>query len=220
MTRVVAVVPVRKGSVRVPNKSMRPFGETTLLKRKIQKLKKVKNLTKIIVSSDGEGILQTAFELGVDIHKREPYFADSSCSGTDFFKNLASSINSDVLVYTPPTSPFIEPETIEEAISRYMKEDDFDSVATVHPVKHHMWIDGHPLNYDISSSPNSQDLPEIFRITYGVCVNSNDNILKCGNVVGKSPCFMEIGEIEAVDIDTMMDFSFAEYLQEKEITDV
>ena len=69
----------------------------------------------------------------------------------------------------------------QKAIFAY-KSQDCDSVATVFPVKHHMWHEGKTLNYDISDSPNSQDLPEIVRITYGVCINSNENMLKYKNI--------------------------------------
>ncbi len=219
MTSIVAVVPVRTGSTRVPNKGIRPFGNTTLLENKIENLKKVKGLTDIVVSSDGEQVLDIARAAGVNTHLRHEYYASSKCTGSEFFQNLAGSISCDVLVYSPPTSPFVKPETVERAIDLY-KNQKCDSVATVHPVKHHMWLDGSPLNYDILNSPNSQNLPEIFRITYGVCVNSNKNVLKCKNVIGLDPYLLEIDEIEAVDIDTMLDFEFAQHLFEQEKTDV
>ena len=92
MTSVVAVVPVRTGSTRVLNKGIRPFGETTLLQNKIDNLKKVKGLTDIVVSSDGEKVLEIARKSGVSTHRREKYYASSNCSGSEFFVNLADSI--------------------------------------------------------------------------------------------------------------------------------
>jgi N-acylneuraminate cytidylyltransferase len=219
MTRVVAIVPVRTGSTRVPHKGIRPFGDTTLLEHKIETLKKVRGLADIVVSSDGDLVLDIARRAGVSVHLRNEYYASSKCTGSEFFQNLAKSIPGDILVYSPPTSPFIKPETVERAIFKY-KFEDCDSVATVHPVKHHMWLDDKPMNYDILNSPNSQDLPEIQRITYGVCINSNKNVIKCKNVVGLNPFLLEIDEIEAVDIDTMLDFRFAEYLFEQERANV
>ena len=216
MTSVVAVVPVRTGSSRVPNKGIRPFGNTSLLEHKIQNLKKVKGLTEIVVSSDGKDVLDIARQAGVSTHLRSEYYASSKCTGSEFFENLAKSIQGDIIVYSPPTSPFVRPETVERAILEY-KSKDCDSVATVHPVKHHMWLDNSAMNYDILNSPNSQDLPDIQRITYGVCVNSSKNMIKCKNVVGLKPFLLEIDEIQAIDIDTILDFKFAEYLfgQEK-----
>jgi CMP-N-acetylneuraminic acid synthetase len=214
MTRVVAVVPVRVGSTRVTDKGIRPFVDTTLLEKKIASLKMVSGIDDIVVSSDGQNILDIATKNGASTHLREGYYASSGCTGSEFFENLANSIDSDVLVYSPPTSPFISPSTVDKAIEKYNTEE-CDSVATVHAVKHHMWLDNKPLNYDILNSPNSQDLPDIMRITYGVCVNSNKNVVKYKNVVGIQPFLLEINEIEAVDIDTMLDFRFAEYLFEQ-----
>jgi CMP-N-acetylneuraminic acid synthetase len=216
MADIIAVVPVRTGSTRVVNKSMRPFCDTTLLINKLSSLKKVSNIDEIVVSSDGPEVLATARSMGVSTHKREEYFASSECTGSEFFENLAKSVDSKVIVYSPPTSPFIKPETIEEAVEIYKSLTKHDSLATVYPVKHHMWLDNQPLNYDLQHSPNSQDLPEIFRITYGICINSNKNMIKYRNVVGKDPYFLEIGQRESVDIDDMIDFEFAEFLYERE----
>lgn len=216
MADIIAVVPVRTGSTRVVNKSMRPFCDTTLLINKLNSLKKVSNIDEIVVSSDGPEVLATARSMGVSTHKREEYFASSECTGSEFFENLAKSVDSKVIVYSPPTSPFIKPETIEEAVEIYKSLTKHDSLATVYPVKHHMWLDSQPLNYDLQHSPNSQDLPEIFRITYGICINSNKNMIKYRNVVGKDPYFLEIGQRESVDIDDMIDFEFAEFLYERE----
>lgn len=219
MTRIVAVVPVRVGSTRVIDKGIRSFANTTLLEKKIASLKMVSGIDDIIVSSNGQNILDIAKKNGASTHLREGYYASSGCTGSEFFVNLAESIDSDILVYSPPTSPFILPETISKAIEKYRSED-CDSVATVHAVKHHMWLDNKPINYDILNSPNSQDLPEIMRITYGVCVNSNQNMIRYKNVVGIRPFLLEIDEVEAVDIDTMLDFRFAEYLFEQGNNDV
>ena len=51
-------------------------------------------------------------------------------------------------------------------------------------------------------------------------VNSNKNVIKCKNVVGLKPYLLKVDEVEAVDIDTMLDFKFAEYLFEQEKNNV
>ena len=214
--RVVAVVPVRTGSTRVPNKGIRDFDNTTLLENKIKALLQCKKLTDIVVSSDGEHILEMAKSLGVKTHLREKYYASSDCSGSEFFKNLAESIECDVLVYSPPTGPFVTPQTVDAAIEAYFNIEDIDSVATAFPVKEHLWLNGKPLNYDLENSPNSQDLPNILRITYGTCVISRKNAIQYRNVVGKAPFLMEIEEVESFDIDTQFEFDFAEFLMKNQ----
>ncbi len=215
MKKVTALVPIRANSQRIKDKGIRPFADSTLLDNKISSLLKTK-VNNIVVSSDCEKILDRARSYGVKIHKREKYYASSECSGSDFFKNLAETVDGDYFLYSPPTSPFVKPETIDKAIEMFFSMNpDKDSLASVFPLKHHMWLDNKPLNYKLENSPNSQDLPDIFKITYGINLISKENMIKYSNVVGRSPKFLILEEIEAVDVDTIMDFWFAEYLYRK-----
>ena len=78
--------------------------------------------------------------------------------------------------------------------------------------EHHMWLDGKPLNYDVKKSPNSQDLPDINAITYGICIISKQDMIKYRNVVTENPTFKVLDEIESIDIDTEYDFMVAEMI--------
>ena len=49
---IIAMVPVRAGSTRVPNKNTRKFSNTSLLELKLKVLKNVSGITQIIVSTD------------------------------------------------------------------------------------------------------------------------------------------------------------------------
>ena len=49
---VIAMVPVRAGSTRVPDKNIRPFADTNLLQLKLEMLKKVEGIDQIVVSTD------------------------------------------------------------------------------------------------------------------------------------------------------------------------
>jgi len=212
---ITALVPIRANSQRVKDKGIRPFVDSTLLEVKISSLLKTK-VDSIVVTSDCEKILQIARACGVKTHKREEYYASSECSGSEFFENLASTLEGENFLYSPPTAPFIKPSTIDRAIDTFfcMKENK-DSLASVFPLKHHMWLDNTPLNYKLEQSPNSQDLPDIFKITYGINLISKKNMIKYSNVVGKNPEFLVLEEVEAVDVDTMVDFWFAEFLYRK-----
>ena len=78
-----------------------------------------------------------------------------------------------------------------------------------------MWLDGKPLNYDVRKSPNSQDLPNIHQITYGICIISKNDMIEYRNVITDNPTFKILDEIESVDIDTEFDFMTAEMIYNK-----
>ena len=80
-----------------------------------------------------------------------------------------------------------------------------------------MWLDNKPLNYDLDNVPNSQNLPDIYNLTFGISIISKENMLKYKNVVGKNPLFYVMDELESVDIDNSLDFDFAEFLYNKYI---
>jgi len=214
MKKITAIIPVRKGSQRVKNKNIKPFAGSSLLEVKIKQLKKINTIDEIVVSSDCFKMLKIAEENGVKTHIREKHFASSSVNNSDFFKNLAESIDGEHLMYSPVTCPLISAETYYECIKKFRNED-IDNLVTVSPVKHHMWLDGSPLNYSIEKSPNSQDLPDIFRITYGMCLISKLDMIKYANIVTPTPNFYILDEIESIDIDTEFDFMMGEMVYKR-----
>ena len=212
--KITAVVPVRKGSVRVKNKNLKPFAGSNLLKIKLEPLKAIQSIDEIVVSSDCDEMLKIAEDCGVKTHSREKYYASSDATNSEFFKNLAESIDCEHFLYAPVTCPLISNETYYECISKY-KQGKMRNIVTVAPVKHHMWLDGKPLNYDVAKSPNSQDLPDIYQITYGICIIEKGLMTQSQNVVSQNPKFYVLDEIESVDIDTEFDFMITKMVYKK-----
>jgi N-acylneuraminate cytidylyltransferase len=215
MRKITAVVPVRKGSIRVKNKNLKPFADSTLLEIKINQLKKVSEIDNIVVSSDCEKMLSIAASLGVQTHIRDKYFASSEASNSEFFENLAKSIDADYIMYSPVTCPLISLETYSDCLTSFKRNEKIKNLVTVSDVKHHMWLNGKPLNYNVAESPNSQDLPDIYAVTYGICIISKQDMIKHRNIVTENPTFKVLDEIESVDIDTEFDFMVAEIVYNK-----
>ena len=215
MRKITAVIPVRKGSVRVKNKNLKPFADTNLLELKINQLKQVKLIDEIIVSSDCKKMLAIATDLGVKIHTRDEFYASSEATNSEFFENLAKAIDAEYIMYSPVTCPMISMETYHDCIQSFKEDEELENLVTVSQIKHHMWLDGKPLNYNIAESPNSQDLPDINAVTYGICIISKEDMIKYRNVVTENPTFKVLDEIESIDIDTEFDFMVAEMVYKK-----
>ena len=71
------------------------------------------------------------------------------------------------------------------------------------------------MNYDPAHAPNSQDLPNVVALNFGVTVVRKEDLIRNCNIIGKKPQFVVTDEIEAVDIDTPLDFYIAEQLYKK-----
>ena len=212
--KLIAVVPVRAGSQRVKDKNIKPFANSNLLTLKLQTLKNVANIDRIIVNSDSDDMLDIALKNRVSTHKREDYYASSECNNSEYFQHIAEVTDADYIMYAPVTAPLVSKETYFACIDKFMNSD-INNLVTVSDVKHHMWLDGKPLNYDPKNAPNSQDLPDIVSINYGICIISKEDMIKNRNIVTENPYFYNLDEIESIDIDTEFDFMVAEHIYKK-----
>jgi N-acylneuraminate cytidylyltransferase len=217
MNTITAVIPIRKGSQRVTDKNLRPFAGSNLLKIKIEALKKVNGIDKIIVNTDSEEAIQIAKSLNIFFHRREDYYASSQCSGSDFFHHLGVVTDTDIFAYCPVTSPFVTKETMENAINIFFNDQGHDCISTVSLVKEFMWLEGKAINYDPLNAPNSQNLPNIEALNFGFTLIAKEDLVRNRNIIGKKPIFLRISDIESIDIDTPLDFFVAEQIYIKTV---
>ena len=212
--RVTAIVPVRKGSVRVMSKSTRPFNDTSLLEHKLKQLIGVQEIDKIILTTDSDEAKDIGRRYGVVVLDRTGYYSSSECNNSEFFKHIAEQTMEEdkYLLYTPVTSPFIKSETISDIIRTFKEDESCDSVVPVEIIKHHMWLDGKPLNYDMGCAPNTQDLPNVYALNYSSSIISREHQISYKNLCGQVPRFYPLPQFEAVDIDTMYDFELSQLI--------
>ncbi len=216
--KIIAIVPVRKGSKRIKNKNFKNFAGSSLFEIKLKSLKKVKLIDEIVVSTDSDTAIKIAKKYNISFHSREKYFASAKCTNSEFFENLAKSIHGDFLMYTPCTAPLIKTQTIEKFLKKFLGVyPKFDSMNTINYVKEHLWLKKKPLNYNPLNSPNTQDLPDIMKLTYGINIISRKKMIEKKNVLGDKPFFYKVSEIEGMDVDNPIDFEIAEFLYKKKL---
>lgn len=214
--KIVAIVPVRKGSQRIKNKNFKKFAGSNLLEIKLKSLKKVKLIDQIIVSTDSKEAIRIAKKHDISYHVREKYFASSKCNNSEFYDNLARSISGDLLMYTPCTAPLIKSNTIQNLIKKFLAVyPKYDSMNTVNFVKEHLWLKNKPINFNQKRIPNTQDLPDIMKTTYGANIISREKMIEKKSVIGNRPYFFKVNDIEGLDVDNPVDFEIAEYLFKK-----
>lgn len=215
MKSLVAIVPIRKNSQRVKRKNFRKFNKKNLLIYKIEKLKKIGKFDDIIINTDSDEAIKIAKKMNVSYHKRDSFFASSKCKNSDFWHHIAKVTDSKNIFFTNCTSPLIKISTYKKIIQLYEKNNSYLSINTVSSVKEYLYLDGKPLNFNPSKAPNSQNLPEIVKLNFAINVISRDLMLKNKSIISKKPYLYKINEIEGIDIDTMFDFNYAEFLHKK-----
>lgn len=213
MKKLVAVIPVRAGSQRVKDKNIRAFAGKSLLEHKIDVVKQLP-VEDIIVNTDSEEAIEIARGQGISFHRREPYYASSQCSNSEFHHYLAKVTDAENLLIAQVTAPLIRKESYLQAIEEF-NTSDCDSLMSVRVLKEFIWHNGEPLNYSRDHMPNSQDLPEYVVPTFGLVIVKRDAMLENRSYIGKNPLFYKISQEEAIDIDTKLDFEFAQFMYQK-----
>jgi CMP-N-acetylneuraminic acid synthetase len=211
---IVALLGVRAGSKRVSNKNGREFADSNLLTIKIETLKQVRGLSRIIVNSESPELLAVARKAGADTILRDPQFATDHVLTSDYYQHIAENCVCDVILSATVTTPFVEPESYESGIETYLSliNSDYDSATSCFPLKEFLYKDGKPLNYDPAKQIRSQDLPDIVSLNYGFSIINRQKMIEYKNIVGKRPFFVKLSKIESIDIDTPEDFFIAETL--------
>jgi CMP-N,N'-diacetyllegionaminic acid synthase len=218
MNKLVAVVPVRKGSQRVKHKNFRAFGGKNLLIHKIEKLKKLKFLDEIIVNTDSDRAISIAKKLGVKYFRRNDYYASSHCMNSEFWKNVADNTNSEYIMFTNCTSPLIKLNTYKEIISLFKKnliKKKFDSFNTVTVIKEFLFKNNKPMNFELKKTPNSQDLPEIVKLNFAINILKTKKMSSMKSLIGNKPYLYKLDEIEGLDINSEQEFLYANFLIKK-----
>ena len=213
--KVVAMVPVRAGSIRVKDKNTRPFAGTSLLELKLSLLKRLKGLDQIVVSTNCPQAAKVAQNADVVLQWRDEYYAGSNITNDLHWQHIAKTTPGDIVFLAQVTSPMIKVSTMQAALDLWPKLSKHDSINSVSSEKKFLWQDGAPINYDVDTTPKSQNLPNIVSLNFAVTIISSSLMMSRMNVVGNSPKFYDLNKIEALDVDDTFDFNFAELVFQK-----
>lgn len=146
---IIALIPARSGSKRVPDKNIRVLGEHPLLAYTIAAAQASGIFQKIIVSTDSPHYAEIAQYYGA----HAPYLRPAEYAG-DLSPDIewveftlarlkAAGEPCDCFSILRPTSPFRQSSTIQRAWSEFLNETGVDSLRAVEKCKQHpgkMWV--------------------------------------------------------------------------------
>tara|TARA_B100000989_G_scaffold224002_1_gene171456 strand:+ start:343 stop:1002 length:660 start_codon:yes stop_codon:yes gene_type:complete len=123
--KFLAIIPARKGSIRLPNKNNRKIGNFSLVELAIKAAKKSKLIDEIIVSSNDQKVFKTANKFSdIKVIKRPFKLSNSKAKLVDVCNHVLKKINKEFeyLVLLQPTSPFRKQYHIDKAIKKVLKK--------------------------------------------------------------------------------------------------
>jgi len=218
--KVSALIAVRSGSVRVKNKNIRTFNDSTLLELKIKQLQSVKEINDVVVNSNSDEMLSIAKNLGARTVKRDDYYASNTISMSSVFEHMAKNMDCENILYANCTNPLVSTNSYSDAIRIFLNNTSaYDSLVSCHDIKEFLYLDGKALNYDPMNQPRSQDLPNVVALNFAISIISKSDMIKNRNIIGMNPYFYKLNEVESLDIDTPLDFFIAEKLYQHIILD-
>ena len=141
---LVALIPARAGSVRVPGKNVRELAGHPLLAYSIAAARESGLFDAILVSTDSEQTAEIARRYGAEVPGlRPPELAGATSPDIDWVAHVLAGTEFDAFSILRPTSPFRRGATIRRAWEAFTAVPGADSLRAVRPVREHpgkMWV--------------------------------------------------------------------------------
>ncbi|GEM_PF-221637 len=128
--KVIAMIPARLGSKRVPKKGLRLIAGKPLVSYAIEAAKRAGCFDAIYLNSDAEDFAPIAKAQGIEFYKRPEALGSDETNNDQFLEDFMRAVPSEILVQLLPTSPLILPEEIRGFVSR-MLEQHYDTLVSV-----------------------------------------------------------------------------------------
>lgn len=224
---ILAIIPARGGSKRIPRKNLVELCGKPLIQYTIEAASRSALLDKIVVSSEDEEILSICAKLGVNSSYRRPRWL--ACDKTpmalsvkhclSWAENEFGPIESFILLQ--PTSPLRSTFDIDSAMESYIsrKANSLVSVTPMieHPLECLRWHGGSDWSYLVGSdepTSSSQDYEKCFYFINGAIYISNVNhFLRTSKFFDqRNVIFHEMPRERSLDVDEPIDLLFAEVL--------
>ena len=124
---VVAIIPARYASVRLPGKLLLPIAGRPLIAHTIERAGLATTVSRVVVATDEQRIFDAVDGLGAEVVMTSPEHR----SGTDRLAEVASSLPENcIIVNVQGDEPMIAPETIDAAVQALIDDPDADMATT------------------------------------------------------------------------------------------
>lgn len=222
--KTIALIPARAGSKRLINKNLLLLSGKPLIAWTIDAALNCPAIDRVVVSTDSVDIKNVSTEFGAEVPFMRPGSLGRDKSTTDeVIMHAIEELNlspDDILVLLQPTSPLRDAEDINSVLIEF-NDLTVEGVVTVCECEHSpMWSNilaedrkmGDFIKPDLVNK-RSQDLPVFYRLNGAIYAYRVTYLIK-----HKSRFYSDkikagiMSTCKSVDIDSQLDFNFAEFL--------
>lgn len=217
MPTVAAIIPARGGSKGLPGKNIKNFGGKPLLAWSIEAALKSRYLDEVMVTTEDKKIAAVARHYGAIIIDRPKGLATDTAPVMEAMKHALTELSKsqrrpDIVMILQPTSPLRTTATLDRAIEVFFKNfGRYDSLVPLFPVEGKLGvIKNNTYSPGYKLGTRRQDMLQLYR-ECGTIFALKTNLILANRGFGKKVYpFIVDRFAEAIDIDTVEDFTLAE----------
>lgn len=220
MTRtIVALLPMKAHSERVPGKNFRPIAGKPLVRWILDALLGVDAISKVVINTDARALLEeigiTDSERIIIRDRREDLCGDAVSMNLILADDIAA-VDADLYLMTHTTNPLISTETLHDAIDSFESNDEADSLFSVNKIQTRFYRDdGSAVNHDPKNLIRTQDLEAWYEENSCLYLFTSNSFAKTGARIGENPMMYETPPLESLDIDEPHQWFLSEAVLEK-----
>jgi len=214
--KLIALVPMRHHSQRVPGKNYRNLAGKPLYQHIIETLLAVPEINEIIVDTDSDPVMDGLRENfpQVRVINRPEHLRADDMPMNEILIHDTAQYSADFYLQTHSTNPLLKVETISNAIqafnNNYPKLDSLFSVTRWQTRFYDK--DGNAVNHNPHELIQTQYLPPMYEENSCIYIFTRENLIAKRHRISDHPLMFEIPRLEAVDIDEEPDFQIANIL--------
>ena len=218
---IVALVPMRHHSQRVPGKNYRVLAGKPLYQHILQTLLTVPEITEVVVDTDSEPVMDGVREHfpQVKIINRPQHLRADDVPMNQILIHDTDQFQADFYLQTHSTNPLLKPETVSRAINLFLADyPSRDSLFSVTRLQTRLYDkDGKAINHNPRELIQTQDLPPVYEENSCLYIFTRENLIAKQHRISDHAMLFEIDSDEAWDIDEELDFEITDFLLKRQL---
>jgi len=210
----VAFIPIKLNNERLPGKNLMRLEDGTplihLIQKKLIKLKINSLIDEIYIYCSDENIKEYLLP-NVKFLKRPKWLDANETLGKDIYNSFVNEVYADIYVLAHATSPFVKYSNLVAAIEAVSKFG-YDSSFSAYKINGFLWHRNKPVNFNLRNPIRTQDLPSYDLEISTPYVFNRRVISLYKSRTGINPYILYCNQMESIDIDTLEDFNYANYV--------